>query len=175
MPRQDHMSRRWYCGYTHSHLEFHAKQQLERQGFETLLPTELADRSWEELPLFPRYIFIAFDMTADPWHKIKSTWGIQRLLMHGPESPTYIHDKVIDALRMQLEIDRQEQELERSNLPIDFHDGMIVKFKKRGAFQEVDLTGICKWVKTKKLGILAHLMGREVLLVVRKSEVRPAL
>ena len=50
-----------------------------------------------EAPLFPRYLFVAFDPRRDQWRKINSTFGVSRLVMRG-EAPHPVPDGVIEAL-----------------------------------------------------------------------------
>ncbi len=57
----------WYAVHTHSRSEQKALAHLARQGFSAYLPQFLKQRSharcrdWVPAPLFPRYLFVAFD------------------------------------------------------------------------------------------------------------------
>lgn len=63
-----------------------AVQNLQRQGFETFLPMqEVARRKASRFvvdlrPLFPGYMFVSANAQAAPWHKIKCTLGVSRLV-----------------------------------------------------------------------------------------------
>jgi transcriptional antiterminator RfaH len=71
-----------------------AERNLQRQGFETFLPMhEVTERRSTRFmtnfrPLFPGYMFVAFEAASAPWHKINSTMGVSRLVsMNGnPQS-----------------------------------------------------------------------------------------
>ena len=63
-----------------------ALRNLHRQGFETFLPMQdVTQRKPTKLiqqlkPLFPGYMFVAFERESAPWHQIKSTIGVSRLV-----------------------------------------------------------------------------------------------
>ncbi len=78
---------RWYCVQARPRSVLYAKRNIDRLGFDTLLPTEL--RSWlvrgkrkEQLvPLFGNYIFVRFDtqLGADlpGWRRITTLPGVR--------------------------------------------------------------------------------------------------
>lgn len=81
-----HSRRRWYVAQAQPRKEAWAVQHLQRQGFRTFFPqfykqqvrrTEFV-RSL--LPVFPGYIFVAFDIECEPWTAIRSTRGVSRLV-----------------------------------------------------------------------------------------------
>ena len=63
-----------------------AERNLHRQGFETFLPLqEITDRKKTSFinnlkPLFPGYMFVAFDIQDAPWRKINNTKGVSKLV-----------------------------------------------------------------------------------------------
>lgn len=63
-----------------------ALRNLHRQRFETFLPMQdVTQRKRTKLvqqskPLFPGYLFVAFTRESAPWHQIKSTIGVSRLV-----------------------------------------------------------------------------------------------
>ena len=66
-----------------------AERNLQRQGFETFLPMyDSTSRKASRFvsasrPLFPGYMFIAFNKTNPEWHKINNTYGVSRLITFG--------------------------------------------------------------------------------------------
>lgn len=64
----------WYCVVSRPQQEARASVELTNQGFTTFLPI-LNDK-----PMFPRYLFAAFDRDRDNWGIIKSTRGCVDLL-----------------------------------------------------------------------------------------------
>ncbi len=83
--------------------ETRATRNLENQGFRTFLPRRRKTRCHARqltvvaAPLFPRYLFIAFDPHRDQWRKVNSTFGVSRLVMRG-EAPHPVPDGVVEAL-----------------------------------------------------------------------------
>ncbi|MCB1366205.1 MAG: transcriptional activator RfaH [Rhodobacteraceae bacterium] len=68
-----------------------AIKNLNRQGFDCFLPMEEVvrrrnDRFVSTLrPMFPGYIFVAFDADQGMWRKVNSTYGVTRLVSFGAE------------------------------------------------------------------------------------------
>ncbi len=81
--------KRWYAVYTQPHKEMLAREHLERQGFDVFAPRYLKRRRHarrvEDVPasLFPRYIFVAFDVSEPSWRVIRSTRGVADLVRSG--------------------------------------------------------------------------------------------
>ena len=94
---------RWYVAQTHPHAETKASEHLGRQGFPIYLPRYLRQlrhaRRVERraVPLFPRYVFVSIDMTAQRWLSIDSTIGVTKLLRNG-DVPTQVPAAIIDGL-----------------------------------------------------------------------------
>ncbi len=95
---------RWYVAHTHPHAEAKATAHLNRQGFESYFPRYLKRRRHARrietvaAPLFPRYLFIAVDLSAQRWRSIYSTVGIARLVSNG-DDPSAVPDGIVDALK----------------------------------------------------------------------------
>ena len=75
-----------------------------RQGFETYLPQYLKRRRHARkteivpAPLFPRYLFVLFDIASQPWRPIRSTIGVNHLVCQG-DSPASVCHGVVESLR----------------------------------------------------------------------------
>jgi len=95
--------RRWYLVQTHAHAESKAAVNLVRQGYSIYLPryrkTRRHARRVEMVPapLFPRYLFVAFDVMAERWRAIQSTFGVSHLVGAG-DAPLLVPQNVIDEL-----------------------------------------------------------------------------
>jgi len=95
---------RWYVVQTHVNAELKAASNLGRQGFSVYLPRYLKRRSHARKvdvvarPLFPRYLFVAIDLSAQRWRSIQSTLGVSHLVSVG-DQPARVEDGVIDALK----------------------------------------------------------------------------
>ena len=70
-----------------------AERNLIRQGFQTFRPLQEETRrargtfTTRMLPLFPGYLFVAFDIGKDGWRKVNSTYGITRIVTLGNAPP----------------------------------------------------------------------------------------
>jgi transcription elongation factor/antiterminator RfaH len=96
-------SERWYAVHTLPFAEARAAGQLHRQGFRTFQPKRFktvrhARRlSTVEAPFFPRYLFIALDLTRHRWRSVNGTFGVSRLVMWG-DQPHPVPHGVVEAL-----------------------------------------------------------------------------
>lgn len=76
----------WFLVQTKPNGHRLAERNLNRQGFETFLPLQevtqrKASRFVNDLrPLFPGYMFVAFELEDAPWRKINGTFGVSRLV-----------------------------------------------------------------------------------------------
>lgn len=77
-----------------------AKQNLNQQGFETFLPLEKVTKIKNQKfistlrPLFPGYMFVAFEIKNMSWHTINYTYGVSKLLTHDNQ-PHIVPDDLI--------------------------------------------------------------------------------
>jgi len=80
------MSKEWFILQFKPNAHHQANKNLIQQGFETFLPLhDTTSRNISRFintsrPLFPGYMFIAFDKTESKWHKINNTYGVSRLV-----------------------------------------------------------------------------------------------
>jgi len=90
---------------THPQAERWAQANLERQGYQTLLPLMRAKRrdrvirsAWHtvEVPLFASYLLVTID---GHWTPIKSTLGVRKLLLDGDGKPGRVARAVVSALQ----------------------------------------------------------------------------
>lgn len=94
----------WYVVHTLPNAERKAVFNLNRQGYWTYLPQYLRRRrharrvEMVKSPLFPRYLFVAIDMTSQRWRSIQSTVGVSRLVCNG-DMPAAISVRIVEQLR----------------------------------------------------------------------------
>jgi len=68
-----------------------AERNLHRQGFESFLPMhEITKHKYNRYvsdlqPLFPGYMFVAFDPASGPWRQINCTIGVSKLVIFGDQ------------------------------------------------------------------------------------------
>jgi transcriptional antiterminator RfaH len=95
---------RWYVVQTQVNGEHKAAQNLMRQCYEIYLPRYLKYRRHARKidvtakPLFPRYLFVAIDMSTQRWRSIQSTFGVARLVCNG-DDPAPVPNGVLGALK----------------------------------------------------------------------------
>jgi len=91
---------RWFLAQLKPNCANIAEKNLKRQGFETFLPLEEETRQRNSKfvtavrPLFPGYIFVAFDVTRGLWRTVNSTYGVTRLVSFGKEPAAVPRDLV---------------------------------------------------------------------------------
>ena len=79
----------WYLIHTKAKQEFVAKENLLRQDYHVYLPMAVTRRRRDGRSkrtveaLFPRYLFIHLDDSADDWAPIRSTIGVSGLVKFG--------------------------------------------------------------------------------------------
>lgn len=81
----------WYCVIARPQQEARAALELEKQGFTVYLP------KLEAKPMFPRYLFAAFDRDRDNWGSIKSTRGVSDLIRSNG-IPSQLPRRAMDAI-----------------------------------------------------------------------------
>ena len=90
----------WFLAQLKPNCANIADKNLKRQGFQTFLPMEEETRQRNGKfvtamrPLFPGYIFVAFDVARGVWRTVNSTCGITRLVSFGKEPTTVPLDLV---------------------------------------------------------------------------------
>ncbi len=94
----------WFLAQLKPNCANIADKNLKRQGFETFLPLEEETRQRNgkfvtlTRPLFPGYIFVAFDPARGLWRTINSTYGITRLVSFAKEPATVPRDLVSELM-----------------------------------------------------------------------------
>ena len=83
--------RAWYLVLTKPRQEMTARTQLERQGYEVLLPLVRVRQRLQRRervrvePLFPRYLFVQLRPQSDNFAPIRSTVGVCGLVRFGQD------------------------------------------------------------------------------------------
>ncbi|MBS0246930.1 MAG: transcriptional activator RfaH [Proteobacteria bacterium] len=160
----------WYVAQTHPNAENTAVTHLNRQGFVTYLPRYLKRRRHARrvdtvaAPLFPRYLFVEIDTSAQRWRSIYSTVGVSQLVGSG-EVPTAISEQVVASLR--------QREGEDGLIKLDHRPTYAVGDKVRvldGVFY--DCLGLYDGMAERdRVAILLDLLGRKVRVVVDAESV----
>ncbi len=95
---------RWYVVQSHPRAETKALEHLRRQGYDAYLPRYLKRRRHARrietiaAPLFPRYLFVRFDVETVRWRAIRSTLGVTHLVCQG-DLPTPAPSGIVEGIR----------------------------------------------------------------------------
>lgn len=145
-----------YVVQTHPCSEAIARANLESLGFQAYLPTVIEElrtgrlkhkRETAMVPLFPRYIFVRFDISNGTWRKIASAKGVQRLLGSDSEHPTPLPQGALLDLRARYAAGEFVRRVETYR--ISAGDNVTVT---HGAFQ--GHSGICKVSRGDRIRVL---------------------
>ena len=161
---------RWYVVHSHAGAEGKSAQHLRMQGYDVYLPLWRKRRSharrvdWIAAPLFPRYLFIRFDIDRTRWRAIQSTIGVSHLISLGGGLPAPVPEGVVDAIRSR-EADHGLIEIVPS-----FRRGEAVVVGE-GPF--LDQTGLFeRLIDSDRVTILLSLLGRDVRVKVPIHAIR---
>lgn len=101
----EHLEReQWYLLRTKPNGEPRARENLTRQGFSTFLPVEERERKKGRRnvlvlrPIFPGYLFVAFDVGEPGWTAVNNTYGVSHLICGDGGRPQAVPPDVMDAL-----------------------------------------------------------------------------
>jgi len=155
----------WHVVQVHPRAETRAQIHLDRQGFVTYLPRYLKRRRHARrteivpAPLYPSYLFVAFNRAIHRWRSIYSTVGVARLVCNG-DTPAAIDNSIIDGLKNRENADGFIQ-LERRP---QFAAGDKVRVRE-GVF--CDCLGLFESMGDReRVAILLELLGRKVRIVL---------
>lgn len=95
----------WFLAQLKPNCAKVADKNLKRQGFNTFLPMEEETRQRNDTfftamrPMFPGYIFVAFDVARGVWRTVNSTYGVTKLVSLGKEPTAVPHDLVSELMQ----------------------------------------------------------------------------
>ena len=98
----------WFAVYTKPMKEEYARWNLINMGYETFLPICLKTKKGSKmaLPLFPRYLFVNFDLEKDPRWSIRNCRGVIRLVSFRPDGfPSSVPERFINDIKLRLDKD----------------------------------------------------------------------
>lgn len=162
----------WYAIYTQPRNEERAQEHLERQRFKVFLPRYLKRSSHARrvtivpAPLFPRYLFVSFDMSLQGWRAIRSTRGVIDLVRNGDDLVA-----IPDAVIAEIERRRDADGFVILARHLDLKRGMRIRIDS-GAFAATEAIFEAKRDDERVIALLS-LLGREVLVNVPISLVLP--
>jgi transcriptional antiterminator RfaH len=166
-------SPRWYVVQTHMHSENKAAAHLIRQGYEIYLPRYMKRRRHARRvdnvpsPLFPRYLFVGFDLETVRWRSIQSTQGVSHLICNSNE-PALMPQSVIADLRRR----EDDNGFIRLDPQLLYAPGDKIRVVD-GVFG--DSFGLFEGMADRdRVAILLDLLGRKVRVVLDRESVATA-
>lgn len=165
--------RSWYLVVTKPQSEFKAKDNLNRQGFETYLPLVQTSRRRNGKNVnrteafFSRYIFISLDKESDNWSSIRSTIGVAGMVRFGG-LPAVVPELLIAAL-INNENQFGLQSIEKKELKLGDKVEII-----DGPFE--GYTAVYQKMKsTERVSVLLDIVGKNTQVTLSKNELEIAL
>lgn len=162
--------KQWYVVNTKAREEPKASFNLKRQGFNSYLPQYKKTRRHARridtvlAPLFPKYLFIEFDLDLESWSSINSTAGVKKLIMFG-SLPATLPSELVEEIRTREDV---EGVVSLSQyLKIKQGDQVTIN---SGAFSEHRGIFECQ-DDDKRIIILLKLMGRDVRVRLASSAI----
>jgi transcriptional antiterminator RfaH len=146
-----------------------AERNLLRQGFQCFQPMVLAtERRGAQFrpvsrPLFPGYLFVAFDPARAPWRKINSTAGVARLLSLG-NVPQEVPQGLVAELRARL--DAGGHVILADNVEVG--DRVEIQSGPFAGF----LGEVARLAPEARAHLLVDLMGRQARVTAQLAELR---
>ena len=157
---------RWYVVHTRPFAEMVSAVNLSRLGYPICYPcfhktTRHARRSTKSLaPLFPRYMFVNFDITRERWRRINSTRGVVRLIMQG-EKPLPVPEGVIESILSYINEDGTIRTLSL------FEPGQVVRIENGPLADLVATFERCE--PDGRARVLTQLLGQIVSVVLNRE------
>ena len=152
------LDKKWFIAQIKPNSYNSATQNLERQGFETFLPTmETTQRQKDKFIVkneyvFPGYMFVCFEPHTLSWTKINSTYGVSKILAFN-KKPSEISSHLI------LELKKRYQVNTNQTKKVNLQEGDTIKFYA-GPF--VDLIAKVENVdKNNRIWVILEAMGRK--------------
>ena len=146
-----------------------AERNLLRQGFACFQPlvraTERRGAHFRPVsrPLFPGYLFVAFDPARAPWRKINSTAGVARLLSLG-NVPQEVPKGLVADLRARL--DAEGHIILTDNLEVG--DRVEIQSGPFAGF----IAEVAQLAPEARAHLLVDLMGRQARVTAQVTELR---
>jgi len=162
--------KQWYVVNTKAREEPKASFNLKRQGFNAYLPQYKKTRRHARridtvlAPLFPKYLFVEFDLDLERWSSINSTTGVKKLIMFG-SLPATLPSELVEEIRTREDVEG----VVSLNQYLKIKQGDQVTINS-GAFSEHSGIFECQ-DDDKRIIILLKLMGRDVRVRLASSAI----
>ncbi len=160
---------RWFLAQLKPNCANIADRNLKRQGFTTFLPLENETRQRNGKfvtalrPLFPGYIFVAFDIARGLWRTVNATHGITRLVSLGQE-PTAVPRDLVSQLMQRCDAEGRllSPQVVKPGDPVTLTTGPFANF-----VAEVE-----KIAADRRVWVLMDMMGSQTRVAVSAHQLR---
>lgn len=162
----------WYLARTAGFLEKHAYRELSRNNVTALLPLERKDN--KVVPVFPRYIFVRFNLRKDAWRKTLAVRGISSYVSFNPEGlPEAVDDRLIATLTARLDatglwIEKDPEPESKKQVEQAYMAGEQLRVLS-GPFSR--FIGVCDMQTGDRVMLLLSIFGRGSIVEMPASEV----
>ncbi|WP_239494774.1 transcription termination/antitermination protein NusG [Roseovarius amoyensis] len=159
----------WFLAQMKPNSHRIAERNLARQGFRTFLPLQEETRrtrgkfTTQMRPLFPGYLFVAFDVNRGGWRTVNSTYGITRLVSLGKE-PTPVPPDLISQLMLRCDRESGLMTLK----PLKPGDEVTVT---KGPFADFVAT-VESIAPDRRIWVLMEIMGGQTRVAVAVEQLR---
>ncbi len=131
-----------------------AERALQRQGYSVFCPlleisqVRAGRSSLVKKPLFPGYLFVAFDPLDAPWRAINNTHGVSRLVTFGENYPPAVPNALVVSLMSRCDEEGKLLQLSLSNQETWFRS---IAVHSRNSSRESSASGpisasTCYWI-----------------------------
>jgi len=99
------MTENWYVVRTGSRAESQAARELEYEGFHVFFPrvrSPLSLGGYEEIPLFPGYLFLSIEPDSEDWPNFRRSQKVLGWVRFGGEIPC-LPSSIIEELRQRID------------------------------------------------------------------------
>jgi transcriptional antiterminator RfaH len=161
--------RDWFVVQLKPHGLKRAEENLMRQGFESFCPkrTETVlrngSRKQKQAPLFPGYLFVAFDPGSSGWTSLHATRGVARLIVADIRKPTPLPAAFMAGLMARCD----DQGL--LGAPSDLNQGDRIRVLS-GPFADT-VASIETLEDHDRIRILMDIMGRQTPILVPTNQI----
>ncbi len=171
VPASEATDARWYCVRTQYRHELVALAALWRDLFRAHLPQYVSRTRGNApliLPLFPRYLFVRFATGRDPWRRVFSARGVERLFMADATTPLPLPAGVVEQLQAR---GRPGDGVIDDRVTAPTLLGRTVAVTV-GPF--ADARGLCVMSGEQRVQVLLEVLGRRVQVTVPRGHVAVA-
>lgn len=158
----------WVLIHTKANQELIAERNLNEQGFKTFVPliypNNRVNNKKTLIPVFPRYIFTQINLNQDNWTSIKSTLGVDKIVMFSEEFP-FIPNETINLIKEKLD----KSGVYKDSISVeDYQKGEKVSIKQ-GQFAGVSAIFLSK-KSNDRVRLLMNFLSSSVVAEIKSSD-----